>query len=192
MFIDYVALLLINMAAGLFVLAHFILKGLVSESRRKWSPAFAMTGLVAIIAGFHMAFNWPIIGSYNIAFGDSSVLFGAIFLGAALATGLGWDLGAVALYAFFGGLLSILLGVRIFHLKLTQEPLLTSIGFILTGMGGVCAWIAWRLRNMCWIRMAGAVVVSVAAVIWAVTGYLAYWMHLEGFSKWAPLIMEKL
>jgi putative membrane protein len=27
-------------------------------------------------------------------------------------------------------------------------------------------------------------------VIWAFTGYLAYWEHLESFSKWVPLTMR--
>ncbi|MFA4875674.1 MAG: DUF981 domain-containing protein [bacterium] len=191
MFIDYVTLLLINMVAGLAVLAHFIYKGLTAEDQRKWAPGFAMTGLVAIIAGLHMTFNWPIIGSYNSAFGECSVLFGIIFLGAALATGKGWGLDMVALYAFFGGALSILIGVRIIDLKMTQMPLLSGAGFILTGLGGVCAYAALRKKYFRPMRIAGSIVMAAAALIWALTAYIAYWIHLSSFSGWVPRIIEK-
>ncbi len=191
MFIDYVTLLLINMVAGLAVLAHFIYKGLHVDDKRGWAPAFAITGLIATVAGFHMVFNWPIVGSYNSAFGECSVLFGSIYLAAALAMSFGWPLDAVALYAFFGGALSILAGVRIIHLQLTAAPLLSGAGFVLTGLGGVFALVALRNRYVRLVRVAGAAVMSAAAIIWALTAYMAFWMHLSSFSKWVPQIMEK-
>jgi putative membrane protein len=39
MFLDYVPLLLTNMAAGLVVLAHFVYAGLDATDRGRWAPA---------------------------------------------------------------------------------------------------------------------------------------------------------
>lgn len=192
MFIDYVTLLLINMTAGLAVLAHFIIKGLTIDDQRPWSPAFAMTGLIAFIAGLHMTFTWPLIGSFGSTYGECSVLFGIIYLGTALATGMRWKLDAVVIYAFFGGLLSILVGIRIAHLWITQIPWLSAAGFILTGLAGIFAAAALRMRYWHAMRIAGAAVVSLAALIWAFTAYFAYWDHIERFSRWVPQIIENI
>ena len=69
-FIDYVALLLVNMTAGFVVLAFFLLYGLSGE-RKRWAAPFAMAGLVAFLCGLHMIFRWPLPGAYNSAFGET-------------------------------------------------------------------------------------------------------------------------
>ncbi|MDP6108314.1 MAG: hypothetical protein QGI33_07770 [Candidatus Brocadiia bacterium] len=45
MFIDYVPLMLVNMVAGLALLALAVARGLGQEGQEKWAPGFAMTGL---------------------------------------------------------------------------------------------------------------------------------------------------
>lgn len=49
--IDYVTLLLVNMAAGLAVLAFFLWWGIERKDRRDWAPALGISGLVATVAG---------------------------------------------------------------------------------------------------------------------------------------------
>ncbi|WP_193914976.1 hypothetical protein [Desmonostoc muscorum] len=34
-------------------------------------------------------------------------------------------------------------------------------------------------------------VLIIAALIWVLTGYLAYWNDLESFQKWVPAPMRK-
>jgi len=80
MFVDYLTLMLVNMAAGLAVLALFVLK-YIDGDRKKLAPGLLVSGFVALVTGLHMIFAWPIIGSYNIPFGEMSVLFGALLLG---------------------------------------------------------------------------------------------------------------
>lgn len=46
MFIDYVTLMLINMAAGLVVLAAFIWKDIDKDNNQFWAPAFALPGMI--------------------------------------------------------------------------------------------------------------------------------------------------
>lgn len=139
MFIDYITLMLINMVAGLFLLAHYVYQGLDSPAQRQWIPGFGMTGGIALVTGLHMIWTWPVNGSFNIAFGETTVLFGILFIGASAALAQGWGLLTVAIYGFFAGLAAMVIGLRVINLGLTQRPFISGIGFILTGLGGVLA-----------------------------------------------------
>jgi putative membrane protein len=189
-FIDYITLMLINMVAGLFILADYVYRGIDSSHQKQWIPGFGMTGAIALTTGFHMIFTWPIAGSFNIAFGETTVLFGILFIAAAIALSVGWDLFTITVYGFFAGLAAIVIGIRIINLNMTKQPLLSGIGFILTGLGGIFAapTLYWK-TNRTW-RLIGVAVLIIAALIWALTGYLAYWNHLEGFQKWVPAPMR--
>ncbi|MBW4616188.1 MAG: DUF981 domain-containing protein [Desmonostoc vinosum HA7617-LM4] len=186
MFIDYITLMLINMVAGLFLLAYYVDRGIDSPHQKQWIPGFGITGAIALTTGLHMTFTWPVGGSFNIAFGETSVLFGVLFVATAIALSQGWELLTIAVYAFFAGLAAIVIGVRIIDLQLTKQPLLSGIGFILTGLGGICAapTLQWK-TNRIW-RFLGVVVLIIAALIWTSIGYSAYWSHLESFQKWVP------
>jgi putative membrane protein len=76
--------------------------------------------------------------------------------------------------------------VRIINLGMTQQPILAGIGYILAGVGGVLATPVWYLRRYLWVRVLVALVLLAATVIWAVTGYGAFWEHLESFAQWSP------
>lgn len=103
MFIDYITLMLINMVAGLFLLADYVYRGIDNSNQRQWIPGFGITGAIALTTGLHMSFTWPVIGSFNIAFGETSVLFGILFIAAAISLAQGWDLFTIAVYGFFAG-----------------------------------------------------------------------------------------
>src|SRR3989338_2725931 len=137
MFIDYVPLMLINMAAGLFLLAIYIYQGIDGQKDKGWGAAFLVSGAVAFITGLHMTWNWPLPGSYNVAFGEMSVLLGGLFLGAGLCLVNNWSLIPLGVYAFFSGLASVVVGFRIINLGLTREPLVSGMGFILSGLSGM-------------------------------------------------------
>ena len=196
MLIDYLTLMLISMTAGLFLLAYYVYRGIGAEDKKRWVPGFVMTGLIALVTGLHMSLTWPLTGSYNIAFGEMSVLFGILFLGAALALWKGWEMSTVSIYAFFAGAAAIVIGARVINLGMTKRPVISGIGFILTGVGGLFAWLCCLaeprlgLRTNQILRVIGAFVLIVAAVIWAFTGYVAYWEHLKSFSEWVPLTVR--
>ena len=61
-------------------------------------------GTIAVISGFRMAFTWPLPRSFNVAYGEMSIFFGILFLGAALAIAKEWELTLVALYGPFAGI----------------------------------------------------------------------------------------
>ena len=181
MFIDYVTLMLVNSAAGFLVLAGFLLRE-ENEPAGPWAPVFALVGLIALITGFRMTFTWPLPGSYNVAFGELSVLFGGLMFAAAWSLAKGLDLKPVALYGFFAGLVAVVVGMQFLRLGLSQTPLLTGIGFLLAGIAGVGAYptvkYGWKT-----FRIVGAVALIFSGLIWAYTGYNAYWHHIEAFMK---------
>lgn len=178
-FIDYVSLMLINMAAGLFILALFLLKDIDRENNQFWAPAFALPGMIAVICGFAMTLSWPLPQPYNIAYGETSVMLGFLFLAAALSIAKGWELFPLGIYAFFAGLVGVIIGIRIINLGLTNEPLISGLGFILTGSSGIFAELIILNRRMKWLRIVAVIILIATAIIWARAGYLAYWMHLN-------------
>lgn len=191
MFIDFLTLLMINLAAGMALLALFVFRGMAAENQRSFAAGFGMVGLIALIGGFQMVFTWPLPGSYNIAFGESTVLFGMVFLGAAVSLALGWDLLPVAVYASFTGLQAVLVGIRIISLGLTREPLASGAGFLLVGIGGMAAAPAVAfLKKSKITRYLGTAVLAAAAFFWVLAFFQAMWGHLDSFSSWLPSTMR--
>jgi putative membrane protein len=178
MFIDYVTLMLINLTAGLCVLAFFIATAVHKDDCRCWSPAFAITGLIASITGFAMSFTWPLPYPYNIAFGELSIMFGLLYLATSLSLAKNLNLMPISIYAILAGAVAILVGIRFINLGLSAAPIRSGIGFILTGSIGVLMPILLCLKKVKAIRLLGALLPLAAAFIWAWTGYTAYWHHL--------------
>ncbi len=83
MFIDYVTLMLINMVGQLVILAFFLYKGMDSQDKASWAPAFGTAGLVGVICGFMMIFTSPLPKPYSMAFGEMTVLMSILFVAAA-------------------------------------------------------------------------------------------------------------
>jgi putative membrane protein len=149
-----------------------------------------MVGLVGLAAGGYMALTWPIrnMGEHNLswanpAFGETSALLGIAFLGAAVAVAKEWTLMPVAIYGLVAGIVAMVLGLRIFGVGLTQSPLMTAAGFLLTGLGGplVLAVVLAPTRRL--LRGLAAACLMPAAGIWLLTAILGYWGHMEMFAK---------
>lgn len=190
MFIDYVTLMLINLAAGLTLLAGYVYWGLGSSNQRCWIPGFGVVGVIALATGLHMTFTWPIPGSFNIAFGETTVLFGMLFVATSSTLAMGWELMTLGVYGFFAGLVSLLIGLRFINLELTPIAVPAGIGFILVGLGGMCSALTLSLKENRFLRMVGAIVLVVTALIFGFIGLSSYWTHLANFSTWQPLPMH--
>jgi putative membrane protein len=188
MFIDYLTVMLVNMAAGLAIMALFALK-YVNGDRKKLAPGFLVSGFLALVTGLQVIFTWPIVSSYNIPFGEMSVLFGVLFLGGGIAFLRDWDLLSLGIYAVFAGAASMLLGIRIYDLKMTSSPLVASGGFILTGFLAVVSLPGYYLRKSLVVRILAAIALLGAAAIWTAFAGMGYWAHLVNFAKWAPVTM---
>jgi putative membrane protein len=124
-------------------------------------------------------------GSYNVAFGEPTVLLGAAFLAASLSLAMGWRLTAVAVYGAVAGVMIVLLGTQIIRsMPPTKAPVLAGLGFIFTGLGAILVlpavlWPQWR-----WLRAPAVLLLLAGAAIWGVTAFNAYPAHLKGFAEW--------
>jgi putative membrane protein len=190
MFVNYITLILTNLTAGLVLLAAYVYWGLGTAKQTFWVPGFAVIGTIALATGLPMIWTWPIIGSFNIVYGEPTVLFGVLCGGAAIALAMEWELLTLGLYAFFAGAYGIILGFRIYDLGLTVQPTLTAIGFVLTGLAGVCAAPTLYWRNNKALRLVGTVVLLIAALIWAMTDFGTLWAHVKNYSSWKPLTLR--
>ncbi len=185
--IDYLGLMLINMVAGLVLLAMYVYAGLDDPQQKRWAPGFIASGLIAFLFGTHMAIVWPIPATYAVAYGETSVFLGILLLAAGVTMALGGELWTLAIYAFFAGIVGIELGVRFIMLRLSAAPLLAGLGFIATGLAGVLAAPGLiKFRNHRPLRILVALVLLFAAALWALTGYGAYWMHMVALQHFGP------
>ncbi len=186
MFVDYLTLMLVNLVAGLVLLAVFLVF-FIDNDQKRLAPGFLVTGFLSTVTGLHLTLTWPLPGANNIPIGEMSLFFGVLFLVAGLALIFEWDLMGIAIVAAFAGLAAVVLGIRYINLGMSQSPLLSGLGFIVAGVGGILTVPAYFLRENRIIRIVVAIVLLVAAAIWALTGYGAYWSHLEGFSGYSPM-----
>jgi putative membrane protein len=189
MFVDFLTLIMINLIAGTVLLAYYLWKGLDEKDQRPYAAAFFATGLLGLITGLQLSFTWPLPGSYNIAFGDTSTLFGVVFLATSLALWQGWNLIPVSIYAFFAGAEAVLVGYVIYAQNLTKEPVLSAIGFALAGLGGLGAFpfFMWFRKNQA-VRWIAIAVLVVTAGLWAVTFYGSVIGHMTSFAKWPGML----
>ncbi len=186
MFIDYVALMLVNLVIALVLLAVYV-AFLIDSDPKRIAPGFLLTGFIAIVTGFAMNFAWPLPGSANIVFGEPSVLLGGIFFFTGIALIREWDLLSLGIAAALSGIVAIILGIRLLgKVPPTQEPALAGLGFIFAGIGAILMLPTYFLKKSVPLRAITAIVILIAAAIWAITGYASYWAHPEAFGKWLP------
>jgi putative membrane protein len=134
---------------------------------------------------------WPLPGGFNVAYGEPALFLSIAFLAAAATLALKWEPLIPALYGFFGGIMAVVIGVRLIDLKLGQQPWVAGIAFIAAGLGGMVTLPAINWRDRRSIALTAAVLLGIAAVLFLFTGYDASWAHIADFSKWLPPTMAK-
>jgi len=190
MFIDYVALMLVNLVIALVLLAVYV-AFLIDKDSKRIAPGFLLSGFIGLVTGFGMIFVWPLPGSYNIAFGEPAVLFGALFFFGGLALLRDWDLLSIGIVAVLASIVAVIVGLRLINLKMTQEPVLAGLGFIFTGVGGILTLPTYFFKKSITLRVITTIVILIGAAIWALTGYASYWAHPAQFAKWLPETMRQ-
>ncbi|MBX5467208.1 MAG: DUF981 domain-containing protein [Firmicutes bacterium] len=189
MFIDFVGVMLVNLAAGLAILAHYLYKNPAPGERRSWAAGFFAVGILGFATSLGMVFMWPLPGGYNVAFGEPGLFLSTAFLGAAVTLTFEWEPLIPALYGMFGAIMAIVVGLRLLALHLTQSPTVAAIGYLTAGIGGILTAGAINWRQVRWLAVLTAVILGISAVVWAITGYMAVWSHILDFSKWVPPTM---
>lgn len=196
--IDFLAMDLVLLAVALVLVAWFFVR-YIENDQQKVAPGFLAVGFLTGLSGLDIIFRWPLAGSYNIVFGEPLTMFGVLLFFTGLALLKGWDLHTIGIFAVFAGLVAIVLGIRMWYgievtnkagekvlQGMTKEPALAGLSFILTGVGGMLSLPAYLLRKSMAVRVIIAVIFVVAAVLFALTGYGAYWSHPESFATSKP------
>lgn len=186
MFIDYVTLLLANMSIGMTLLGIFLIKPLNGADSRSWAPPFLVAGLIAFTFGMHMAVTYPLPGAYNLFFGETSVLLGAIFLGVGLSSAMNRPITPLAPMMAISSVVAVILGARILNMAMTSQPLMSGAGFILSGISGLltaCAVLWSKNRGL---RLLAAILLFACAALWLFVAAGGYWMHAETLNGWQP------
>lgn len=189
MFVDFVSIMLVNLAAGLALLAHYLYQMPEPGSRRSWAAGFFAVGLVGFVLGVQMVTHWPLPGGYNVAFGEPDLFLSTAFLAAAVTLTFEWEPLIPAIYGAFGGLQAILVGIRLLELHLTQAPTIAFLGYVSAGVGGILVLPALEWRAARWLAVGTAIILGLSAILWGVTGYEALWSHIADFGKWLPATM---
>lgn len=191
MFIDYLGVMLVNLGAGLALLAHYIYVKPPKETRRSWAAGFFAVGLLGIMTSLPMIIMWPLPGGFNVAYGEPGLFFSVLFIAAGLTLTFEWEPLIPAIYGFFGAIYAIVIGIRIQDLKLGSQPTAALLGFVLTGLGGMLVLPTMRWRNNRTLALVTSVLLGLAAIIWLYTGYDSGWAHILDFAKWLPPTMAK-
>ena len=189
--IDYLAVMLVSVGAGLAILALYLYLAPAPEHRPTWGFGFGATALILAETAIPMIVTWPLPGSYNVAYGEPALMFGALFTVAGFALVFRLDLLGPAIWGFFAGIAAIVVGANIIGMHMSSSPDVAGVGFILAGLGGVLTLPAVALSKQRWIAVLAAIVLAVAAVIWLYTGYLSYPGHMADFAKYVPAYMKK-
>ena len=84
MFVDYLTVMIVNLVAGLALLAVHVVFFMENDPKRL-APGFLVTGFISTVTGLHLTLTWPLPGANNIPIGEMSLLFGVLFLVAGLA-----------------------------------------------------------------------------------------------------------
>ena len=184
-FIDFLPLMLVTLVAGMLLFSIFFFFFL-EDGKKKMAPGFLLVGALELITGLDIILTWPLPSSYNIAFGEPATLFGAIFFFLGLALLFDWDLLTLGVIGILGGIMAIIVGVRLAVLHMTSEPVVAMLGFVLTGIVGIAALPGYALRRSTVIRFLVALASLGSAIIWAITAYASYWAHLVSFAKFTP------
>lgn len=191
MFIDFVTLLLVNMAAGYALLAAYVFRGLDDADQSRWGLGFLPVGLVGLTFGGYMTVAWPLPGPFNSAYGELSVLLGTVFLVAAYGLLTGRDLRVLAGYGVFAGVAAVVVGLRFVNLGLTPTPLISGFGIVASGVGGIAMLplLLW-FRGSRIPRLVGALGLLAVGLLWMLVAIQGYWGHMESFDQWVPSPMR--
>jgi putative membrane protein len=189
MFVDYLAVMLLNLGAGLALLAHYLYVNPEKDSRRSWAAGFFAVGFLGLVSSLPMMIMWPLPSSFNVAYAGPMLYLSMVFLAGGLTLMLEWEPVIPAIYGFFGGIYAIVIGIRLLDLKLGAEPAVAFLGFVLTGIGGMLFLpaIYWRKNRL--LTIVTAIILGLAAIIWLFTAYDAVWAHILDFIKYLPPTM---
>ncbi len=67
-----------------------------------------------------------------------------------------------------------------------QGTSVAGLSFLTAGVGGVLTPAAWQWRKIRGLTLLTATILGIAGLIWAVTGYSAFWAYIFDGVKYLP------
>jgi len=104
MFTDYLAMMLVNMEAGLALLGHYLFVNPAKDQRKSWAAGFFAVGLLGLATSLPMVLTWPLPGGFNVAYEEPALFLSIAFLASAVTLVFEWEPYIPAIYGFFGAI----------------------------------------------------------------------------------------
>lgn len=169
MFNNTFPLIAINMSLGLFILGHYLRKGVEDPDQKKWQQCLAVPGIIAILLGLPIVKQWilPLAGSPLDA---SSVLFGILLLSLPVCMWRGWSLAPFYIYSLVAGIVGVISGAHLFLSQDESNSLVIGVAIFFGGLGGIALSQALNNRRENISRSVGAAILTIAAVFFLIAG----------------------
>lgn len=141
----------------------------------------AVLGAFITAQGFWMMDTWPLVGSYNILFGEIYAMFGVTVLAGSVAALRGYSLRAVSYIGGLMGLWGLVDAYGILADKLTSEPTLAAAMYAAGGIAGILSIPAVNKPSRATVLLL-AVFLALFALSALVIGAEASFEHLKAFA----------
>ncbi|MEM3670540.1 MAG: DUF981 family protein, partial [Thermoprotei archaeon] len=111
------------------------------QAEKQWNSSFAVVlgalGLVGLVQGLWMMDTWPLVGSYNILFGEVFTAYSLILLAGAYIVIKGYSLKALSYMAGLVGIWGLVDAYGILSLNMTSEPIIAAGLYAAGGLAGI-------------------------------------------------------
>ncbi|QOJ78629.1 DUF981 family protein [Infirmifilum lucidum] len=174
------------LAAATFVYFNFIRPFKELENlNRGYGVFFLVVGVYALATGVWGTITWPMPGPYNIVIMDEWPIFGIACLVLGLALLLRLDFAFTSIPFAFIGILPVVHGAAIIAFRLTKQPEVAGLMYILTGLSVLLSPLLFykKRREVAWLAL---VFLVVAGLIALYIGYSAAFEHIPRWAKWRP------
>ena len=189
LFIDMLDLWLMILGGTLLVSIYWlflIFKGEdAKEAKKSVGLIYLVTGLYAFFIGLWAAVTWPLPSSYNIIFSDIWPIFGIALLALGAANYYDLQLFPVSIGIAMFSIPVLVYGVSICVYKLTREPVLAGLMFIVIALAGLLSPLTLKTRNKGLIYLT-IILLLIGAVLAFFMGISASFEHISGWRSWFP------
>jgi putative membrane protein len=142
-------------------------------------------GALSLIQGVWMMDTWPLVGSYNILFGEIYAVFGLIVVSGAASALKGYSLKGLSYLGALAGVWGLADAYGILAGNLTSEPLVAAALYVSGALAGILSVPATHKPSRVTIGLLVLFLVLFAAAS-IFLGASASIEHLSSFSKYSP------
>ncbi len=182
---------LILLGATLFAAATFIYFNFIKPLKelenlnRGYGVFFFIVGVYALATGIWGTITWPMPGGYNIVIMDEWPIFGIACLILGLSLLLRLDFAFSSIPFAFIGILPVIHGVAIIFYRMTRQPEVAGLMYILTGLSVILSPLLFYKKNK-WLAWLAVVLLVIGGFLALFIGVNATFGHIPGWAKWRP------